>query len=142
MNNKLNELLNKKLTHISEVHKLFDYCEDEKEIEEVINEIPLKFGNFTYEILAGGESFRITNAYEENGDMQYEDVDHDFWVEYEPTAEDTKEALEILNEAYMIGRETGHPLWHEDWKGISEDLEGLHYDKVVIKARFDELCNM
>lgn len=56
--------------------------------------------------------------------------------------DDTKEALEYLDEMYIECRECGHPLTSDAWDDVLQDLDKLNYNASVIKNRFDELCNL
>lgn len=69
----LESLLSKPMTHISDVHKCFDYCRDGNDVEKVIGMIPSCFGTFDVYYNEDGETFLITNECE---------VD-DYWDETE-----------------------------------------------------------
>ncbi len=58
------------------------------------------------------------------------------------SAADTEKAMEMLKDMYIMGRETGHPLYSDEWKLVEEDLAGLNYDREKVKSRFEELCNI
>ena len=78
---RLSELLNKPMTHISDVRACFNYCKTGKDVKKVINSIPAVFGTFEVEFNDDGETFVITNGYEENGDMQCEEAEYEFYTE-------------------------------------------------------------
>lgn len=79
----LDEYLEEPMKHISDVARCFDYCTDGKDVVRVIKMIPSCFGSFTVEFNDDGESFRIINYFEEDGVMQSEEYDFDFYVEEE-----------------------------------------------------------
>ncbi len=56
--------------------------------------------------------------------------------------DDTEKAMEILKDMYIMGRETGHPLYSDNWKLVEEELVGMNYDRKKVKSRFEELCGM
>ncbi len=58
------------------------------------------------------------------------------------SAADTQKAMEMLKDMYVEGRETGHPLYSDNWKLVEEELVGLNYDREKVKNRFKELCGM
>lgn len=58
---KLKELLNEPMKHISNVHECFEHCTNKEDVETVIKMIPHMFGNFYAEYTEGG--FTITNTY-------------------------------------------------------------------------------
>jgi hypothetical protein len=69
------------MTHISDVRACFNYCKTGKDVKKVINSIPAVFGTFEVEFNDDGETFVITNSYEENGDMQCEEAEYEFYTE-------------------------------------------------------------
>ena len=79
----LDEYLEEPMKHISDVARCFDYCANGKDVVRVIKMIPSCFGSFTVEFNDDGESFRIINYFEEDGVMQSEEYDFDFYVEEE-----------------------------------------------------------
>lgn len=78
---RLSELLSKPMTHISDVRACFNYCKTGKDVKKVINSIPAVFGTFEVEFNDDGETFVITNSYEENGDPQCEEAEYEFYTE-------------------------------------------------------------
>ena len=81
--NRLDDLLSKPMTHIGGVRACFNYCKNGKDVIRVIDSIPAKFGTFTVDFNEDGETFLITNSYEENGDYLTEEVEYEFLVEEE-----------------------------------------------------------
>jgi hypothetical protein len=79
----LDEYLEEPMKHITDVARCFDYCTNGKDVVRVIKMIPSCFGSFTVEFNDDGESFRIINYFEEDGVMQSEEYDFDFYVEEE-----------------------------------------------------------
>lgn len=77
----LDEYLNEPMKHISDVARCFDYCKDGRDVVRVIKMIPSCFGSFVVEFNEDGESFRIINYFEEDGVMQSEEYEFDFYVE-------------------------------------------------------------
>ena len=71
------------MTHIRDVRACFNFCKTGKDVVRVIDSIPAKFGSFNVEFNEDGETFLITNNYEENGDYQTEEAEYEFWVEEE-----------------------------------------------------------
>lgn len=65
-------------SHIDEIWEDFENCKNEREIKEIIDNIPHKFGEFYYEISEDGRTFKITNDYIEWGNFQTDTVDFDF----------------------------------------------------------------
>ena len=80
---RLGELLSKPMTHIGDVRACFNYCKNGKDVVKVINAIPAVFGSFNVEFNEDGETFLITNSYEEAGDYVTDEVEYEFWVEEE-----------------------------------------------------------
>lgn len=78
---RLGELLSKPITHISDVRACFNYCKTCKDVVKVIDSIPAVFGSFNVKFNDDGETFLITNGYEENGDYLTEEVEYEFFVE-------------------------------------------------------------
>jgi hypothetical protein len=78
---RLSELLSKPMTHIGDVRACFNYCKTGKDVKKVINSIPSAFGTFEVEFNDDGETFVITNNYEENDDMQCEEAEYEFYTE-------------------------------------------------------------
>ena len=78
---KLDELLSKPMTHISDVRKCFNYCKDKNDIEKVIKMIPNCFGSFEVEYDEDEETFTIINYYEENGVDECEEAEYEFYME-------------------------------------------------------------
>lgn len=78
---KLDTLLRKPMTHISDVRACFNYCTNGKDVVRVIKSIPAMFGTFTVDFNDDGETFVITNDYEENGDPQCEEAEYEFYTE-------------------------------------------------------------
>jgi hypothetical protein len=78
---RLGELLSKPMTHISDVRACFNYCKTGKDVVKVINAIPAVFGSFSVEFNEDGETFLITNSYEEDGDCLTDEVEYEFYVE-------------------------------------------------------------
>jgi hypothetical protein len=77
----LDEYLEEPMKHISDVARCFDHCVNGKDVVKVIRMIPSCFGAFTVEFNDDGESFRIINYFEEDGVMQSEEYDFDFYME-------------------------------------------------------------
>lgn len=81
-NDKLDKLLSKPMTHISNVRACFDYCRDRRDIERVLKMIPAAFGTFTVDYETGDdETFIITNDYEEAGESYSDSAEYEFWTE-------------------------------------------------------------
>lgn len=84
-NVKLDKLLSKPMTHISDVRACFNYCRNSEDVEKVIKMIPSVFGKFDveyhYRSSEDDSTFVITNEYEENGDYQTEEAEYEFWEE-------------------------------------------------------------
>jgi hypothetical protein len=78
--NILDDLLAKPMRHISDVRRCFNYCTDGNDIERVIDLIPSCFGTFEVEYGEDGETFLITNNYEENGDYLTEEAEYEFYT--------------------------------------------------------------
>lgn len=78
---RLGELLSKPMTHISDVRACFNYCKTCKDVVKVIDSIPAVFGSFNVKFNDDGETFLITNGYEENGDYLTEEAEYEFYVE-------------------------------------------------------------
>jgi hypothetical protein len=78
---RLGELLSKPMTHIGDVRACFNYCKTGKDVVKVINAIPAVFGSFSVEFNEDGETFLITNSYEEDGDCLTDEVEYEFYVE-------------------------------------------------------------
>lgn len=78
---RLSELLSKPMTHICDVRTCFSYCKSSKDVKKVINSIPAVFGTFEVEFNDDGETFVITNNYEENGNPQCEEAEYEFYIE-------------------------------------------------------------
>ena len=78
---RLGELLSKPMTHISDVRACFNYCKTCKDVVKVIDSIPAVFGAFNVKFNDDGETFLITNGYEENGDYLTEEAEYEFFVE-------------------------------------------------------------
>ena len=79
--NRLDDLLSKPMNHISDVRACLNHCKNGRDVIRVIDSIPAKFGVFTVEFNEDGETFLITNSYEEGGDPQIIEVEYEFWVE-------------------------------------------------------------
>lgn len=77
----LDDLLKKPMTHISDVRTCFNYCVNAKDVVRVIKSIPAMFGTFSVKFNDDGETFLITNSYDEDGDVQYEDAEYEFYTE-------------------------------------------------------------
>lgn len=77
----LDEFLSKPMNHISDVRRCFSYCKNGEDVERVIDMIPAVFGSFTVEFSEDGETFLITNSYEENGEYSTEEVEYEFRTE-------------------------------------------------------------
>lgn len=75
----LRDLLAKPMTHISDVRKCFNYCRTEEDVEEVIESIPRKFGDFDVEFSCDGETFTIINSFQEDGEPQFEEAEYEFY---------------------------------------------------------------
>lgn len=82
-NMKLDKLLSKPMTHISDVRACFNCCRDCNDVERVIKMIPSVFGYFEADYSDSDEdgTFVIYNTYEENGDEQSETAEYEFWEE-------------------------------------------------------------
>jgi hypothetical protein len=78
---RLGELLSKPMTHISDVRACFNYCKTCKDVVKVIDSIPAVFGSFNVKFNDDGETFLITNSYEENGDYLTDEAEYEFFVE-------------------------------------------------------------
>lgn len=85
INAKLDKLLSKPMTHISDIRACFNYCRNSEDVEKVIKMIPSVFGKFDVEYYYGSSeedsTFVITNEYEENGDYQTEVAEYEFYME-------------------------------------------------------------
>jgi hypothetical protein len=78
---RLGELLSKPMTHIGDVRACFNYCKTCKDVVKVIDSIPAVFGSFNVKFNDDGETFLITNSYEENGDYLTDEAEYEFFVE-------------------------------------------------------------
>lgn len=83
LSNKLEELLEKPMKHISDVRACFNYCKDYEDIERVIDAIPSAFGSFYAESNIEEGTFVITNSYEEDGDVYEDEDEYEFYKEEE-----------------------------------------------------------
>ena len=83
LSNKLEELLEKPMKHISDVRACFNYCKDYEDIERVIDTIPSAFGSFYAESNVEEGTFVITNSYEEDGDVYEDEDEYEFYKEEE-----------------------------------------------------------
>jgi hypothetical protein len=77
----LDDLLKKPMTHISDVHACLNNCKKGKDVVRVLERIPSMFGTFTVEFNADGETFLVTNSYDEDGSIQYEETEFEFCAE-------------------------------------------------------------
>lgn len=80
---KLDQLLSKPLTHISDVRRCFNYCTNGKDVAAVIKLIPAMFGTFDVEFGADGETFTITNVWYADGEQCEEETEFEFYEEEE-----------------------------------------------------------
>lgn len=55
----LADMLNQPMKHISDVHRCFEYCASEEDVEKVIKMIPSVFGTFEAEFDEESGSFSI-----------------------------------------------------------------------------------
>lgn len=77
---KLDRLLKKPMTHINDVRECFGYCEDESDVDRVIEKIPSAFGTFDVTYGEDGESFVVTNEYtDDSGDWCSDEEDYYFY---------------------------------------------------------------
>ena len=76
----LDEFLSKPMTHISDIRRCFNYCKNAEDVERVIDMIPAVFGSFTFEFGEDGETFLITNSFEEDGEFFTEEAEYEFRV--------------------------------------------------------------
>ena len=80
-NAKLDKLLSKPMTHISDIRACFNYCCNSEDVEKVIKRIPNCFGLFTVDYGEDEETFTIVNYYEENGIDECEEAEYEFYTE-------------------------------------------------------------
>lgn len=80
-NKYLNEEDKKEFNYIDDVWEYLEKSKDEEELINRIDDIPTKFGNFTYEIHEDGKGATVTNSYIENDDYQEDKIDIDFVIE-------------------------------------------------------------
>ena len=81
----LADMLNQPMKHISDVHRCFEYCASEEDVEKVIKMIPSVFGTFEAEFFdEESGSFRITNTYEDGGCLETEETDFDLCMDEYP----------------------------------------------------------
>lgn len=80
---KLDQLLAKPMTHISDVRACFNYCKNSQDVEKVIDMIPVVFGSFEVDYKDSDEddTFVIINEWWENDEPQTETTEYEFYVE-------------------------------------------------------------
>lgn len=80
---KLDELLEKPMTHISDVRRCFNYCQNGPDVERVIKMIPAVFGTFEVDFRDSDETdtFIIINEWLEDGEPQTETIEYEFYEE-------------------------------------------------------------
>ena len=80
---KLEQLLAKPMTHISDVRACFNYCKNSQDVEKVIDMIPVVFGSFEVDYKDSDEdnTFVIINEWWENDEPQTETAEYEFYVE-------------------------------------------------------------
>ena len=81
MNVRLTNLLDKPMKHISDVRQCFNFCSNKDDVETVIDMIPRVFGDFGVEYPTDGETFIITNIYDEDGYCGEEQAEYEFYTE-------------------------------------------------------------
>lgn len=82
---KLNQLLAKPMTHISDVRDCFNYCRNLEDVEKVIEMIPSAFGYFEADFKDSEEdgTFVVFNEWwtEDGSDSEYEYTEYEFYTE-------------------------------------------------------------
>lgn len=79
---KLDELLSKPMTHISNVRECFNYCKNSEDVERVIEMIPTVFGSFEADFKDSEEdTFIICNEWYTDDGPESEYAEYEFYVE-------------------------------------------------------------
>ena len=80
---KLDELLSKPMTHISNVRECFNYCKNSEDVERVIDMIPTVFGSFEVDFKDSEEdgTFVIFNEWYTDDGPESEYAEYEFYVE-------------------------------------------------------------
>lgn len=80
---KLDELLSKPMTHISDVRECFNYCKNSEDVERVIDMIPTVFGSFEADFKDSEEdgTFVIFNEWYTDDGPESEYAEYEFYVE-------------------------------------------------------------
>lgn len=78
-NEKLSELLAIPMSHISDIRRCFNCCENGKDVERVIAAIPAGFGTFEVEYSEDEEFFTIRNTYVEDNTDWTEIIEYEFY---------------------------------------------------------------
>ena len=80
---KLDQLLEKPMTHISDVRACFNYCRNSEDVERVIDMIPTVFGQFEVDYTDSDEdgTFVITNEWWTDDGPESETAEYEFYCE-------------------------------------------------------------
>ena len=111
----------KTFNNIYEVWEEFSKCNTEDEIINLIEDIPKKFGSFSYTISDDNEFVQVTNTYEEYGDINTKIVEFDL----ETGGKEYKDETDIIP-AKKLGEGW---YWHkyDDGSGHLESPDGKRY---------------
>lgn len=121
------------MKHISDVREAFKLCANTDEIREVIKMIPKAFGEFDIaHIYEWG--FEIVESYEEYDEMQYDDLEYE-WFSADDLADHlTDEDVKRYKvEAYDL-REAGHPYDPSDFSEFARDFCGPYNMSACLEA--------
>ena len=79
---KLDQLLAKPMTHISDVRACFNYCRNSEDVEKVIDMIPTVFGSFEVDFKDSDEegTFVITNEWWTDDGPESETAEYEFYT--------------------------------------------------------------
>ena len=91
MNDKLKRAMAPPMRTILAVRACFEYCENLKDVQEVIKRIPVKYGAFEIsEVSEEDGYFMVQNFFEKYGDMQVQQEVYYFYKAEEATDYDKK----------------------------------------------------
>lgn len=146
-NKYLNEEDKKEFNHIDDAWEYLEKSKDEEELINRIDDIPTKFGNFTYEMHEDGKGATVTNSYTENDDYQEDKIDIDFAIEESEKLDEkiNKDNIEI-NKAIAnpnLGKNrdkikaAGYDT-QDDYEGKTYLVKNPKTDKYVIPSNFDK----
>lgn len=111
-------MIKENFNNIQEIWENFEKCRNEDDIKSLIEDIPQKFGNFSYEIL-DNKSFRIINDYYESDELNFDSTDFDFLLEEKIK----KETNKIVKENYELIENDLNELEHYTKYDIADMLE-------------------